>query len=61
MTACSLATGHRPKFLTDGEAARKLIDPVMDVMHEIEGDKPYLSQILPIIMRFTALAEVWSD
>ena len=52
--------GHHPKFLSDCDAARKLIDPVMDVMHAVEGDKPYLSQILPIIMRFTALAELWS-
>lgn len=30
-------------------AACALIDPIMDIMHEIEGDKPYLSQMLVVI------------
>ena len=37
-----------------------LVDPILDVTHEIEGDKPYLSQMLPIIKRFKKHALDWS-
>lgn len=36
-------------------AAASLVDPVIKVMHEIEGEKPYLSQMLPIIMALQKL------
>ena len=54
-------TARNPSLMSRCTAAGSLIDPVMDVMHEIEGDKPYLSQMVPIIMHFQRHAQDWSD
>ena len=42
------------RLLTEGAAANALIDPIMNVMHEIEGNKPYLSQMLPILRKLSS-------
>ena len=37
-------------LLAHGKAALALADPIMNVMHNIEGHKPYLSRMLPMIL-----------
>ena len=44
-----------------GQAAAELIDPPMKVLHEIEGDKPYLSQMLPILTSLYTGTRKWSE
>lgn len=43
------ADTHPAAFKDSLTRACELIDPVMDILHEVEGDKPYLSQLLPIM------------
>lgn len=43
-----IAAGHRTAFWDDAALLEQYCQPVMDAIHTLEGDKPFLSQLRPV-------------
>jgi hypothetical protein len=43
-----LTGGSNTTFFADSDTVLKITQPIMDSIHTIEGDRPFLSQMLPL-------------